>query len=164
MGKVVTAINTPNETNNFMPIDVDNNWSLERLPFKASTAIEEWSAIWIEISGNTTTWYVTAMGVENASWADFVWILAEPIVATDTDYATAGKLKAVWCPKNINAKATFTVWAWTFTAVDVFKTVEVHSDSKSLAVDTAWKWARIWGYTSSTKGVCKFLMPNTETA
>lgn len=162
MGKAVTGLNKPNETQNFYP--ADDSWYMDTLPFKASTAIEEGSAIGIEISGNTTTWNNTAMGVENASGADFQGILAEPIASTDADYATAGKLKSVWIPRTPYAKAFFTVGAGTFTAVDVNKTVEIHSDSKSLAVDTAWKGARIKKYISSTRGVCDFSLPTTETA
>lgn len=104
------------------------------------------------------------MGVENASGADFVGIIAEPIVSTDSDYATGGKLKGVRVPRSIYSKAFFTVGAGTFTAVDVWKTVEFHSDSKSLAVDTAGKGARIVKYISSTRGMCTFPMPATETA
>ena len=104
------------------------------------------------------------MGVENAAGADFVGILAEPITSTDADYATAGKLKLVWIPKTREARSYFTVGAGTFTAADVGKTVEIHSDSKSLAVDTAGKGAKIVDYISSTRGVCTFNLPLTETA
>lgn len=162
MWKVVTWLNKPNETQNFLPSD--DNWYIDYLPFKASTAIEEGSVIAPEISGNTTTGYITKFSTENATGADFMWILAEPITATDDDYATAGKLKAVYIPKTPYAKAYFTVWAGTFTAVDVFKTVEIHSDSKSLAVDTAGKGARIMKYISSTRWECRFSLPETETA
>lgn len=91
MGKAVTGLNVPNQTQYFYP--ADQKWEMRLMPFKASTAITEGTAIGIEISGNTTTGNVTKMGVENASGADFVGILAEPIASTDTDYATAGKLK-----------------------------------------------------------------------
>lgn len=162
MSKAVTLLNTPNNTTNFYP--ADDKWELREFPFKASTAAVDGCAIGIEISGNTTTGNVTKMGVENAAGADFVWILAEPIVATDADYATAGKLKKVRVPLSIDSASFFSVWAGTFTAADVFKTVEIHSDSKSLAVDTAGKGARITKHISSSRGECKFVMPNTETA
>lgn len=162
MGKVVTWLNTPNETQNFLPSD--DNWYIDYLPMKASTAIEEGTVLAPEISSNTTTGYLTKFSTENATGADFFGILAEPIVATDSDYATAGKLKAVWIPKTPYAKAYFTVGAGTFTAVDVFKTVEIHTDSVSLAVDTAGKGARIVKYISSTRGECRFSLPETETA
>lgn len=162
MGKAVTWLNKPNQTGYFYP--ADDNWEMRKLPFKASTAIAEWAAIAPEISSNDVTWNYTLMGVENATWADFTGIMAEPIVSTDTDYATAGKSKWVWTPKNKLAKAFFYVWAGTFTAADVGKTVELHSDYKSLAVDTKGKGARIIEYISSTKGVCQFSLPETETA
>jgi hypothetical protein len=162
MSKAVTLVNTPNKTQNFYP--ADDQWILTTLPMKASTAMPDGSAIGVEIVSNTTTGNNTLMGVENAAGADFVGILAEPIVSTDADYATAGKLKSVWIPRTPTAKAYFTVGAGTFTAVDINKTVEFFSDSKSLAVDTAGKGARIVSYISATRGVCVFPMPNTETA
>lgn len=162
MGKAVTALNTPNQTNYFYP--ADENWNIELLPMKASVATAEGAAIGIEIVSNTTTGNVTLMGVENASGADFVGIAAEPIVAGDTDYATSGKLKAVRVPKNKKARAYFAVAAGTFTAVDVFKTVEITAGSLGLSVDTAGKGARILKYISATKGICEFSLPATETA
>lgn len=163
MGQVITPLNTPNKTQYFYPVSVQD-WELIRMPFKASQALADGGAVGIEISGNTTTGNLTVMGVENASGADFVGILAEPITATDSDYATAGKLKAVWVPKSIHSEAYFTVAAGTFTAADVFKTVEITSGSLGLSVDTAGKGARIWSYLTSTRGTCKFPMPATETA
>lgn len=162
MSKAVTLVNVPNKTSNFYP--ADDQWILTQLPLKASTAMTEGAAMSVEISGNTTTGYYTVSGVENASGNDFVGILAEPIVSTDSDYATAGKLKAVRIPRNTTAKAYFTVTAGTFTAVDVGKTVEITSGSIGLSVDTAGKGARITDYISSTRGKCVFCMPNTETA
>jgi len=162
MGKAVTGLNKPNETNNFYP--ADDKWDLVEMPVIVSTVIEEGSAMSIEISSNNVTWYITKSGVENAAGSDFVGILAEPIIATDDDYATAGKLKWVWIPRSIYAEAFFTVGAGTFTAVDVFKAVEIHSDSYWLAVDTIWKGARISWYISSTRWRCIFNLPTTETA
>ena len=109
MGKAVTQLNASNSNTNFVVIEAEKDWKITYLPFKASTAIEEGSAIGIEIVTNTTTGNVTLMGVENAAGADFVGIMAEPIVDTDKDYATAGKLKAVYVPKSINSRAKFTV-------------------------------------------------------
>ena len=162
MGKVVTPLNAPNNTQNFYP--ADDKWEMIMLPFKASVAIGEGCAIAPEIVSNNVTGNVTVMGVENVTGADFMGILAEPIVSTDSDYATAGKLKGVWVPTTPYAKAYFKVGAGTFTAADVFKTVELHSDSKSLAVDTLGKGARILELISSTKGVCRFSLPETEVA
>jgi len=162
MSKAVTALNVPNKTQNFYP--ADDQWILTQLPFAASVAIEEGSAVAVQIVSNTTTGNYTKSGVENANGNDIVGIMAEPIVSTDADYATAGKLKGVFIPRTKTAKAFFSVGAGTFTAADVGKTVEIHSDSKSLAVDTAGKGARIIGYINSSKGKCVFCMPNTETA
>lgn len=163
MWKTVTPLNAPNETNNFYP--ADENWVLTQMPFKASEAVEEGSLVGAEISSNDVTGNLAKLnGTENAVGWDFVGILAEPITATDGDYATAGKLKGVRVPVTPYAKAYFTVGAGTFTAADVFRTVEIHSDKKSLAVDTKGKGARIMELISSTKGVCRFSLPETETA
>lgn len=130
----------------------------------ASTVIGEGYAVAIEISSNTTTGYHTLMGTENAAGKDFVGIMAEPIAAADDDYATAGKLKAVWVPRTMNAEAYFTVGAGTFTAIDVGKTVKFGSTSLDLDVDTAGKGARISAYISATRGKCVFTLPTTQTA
>lgn len=162
MGKAVVGLNKPNTTTNFMP--ADGNWKLQQLPMKVSTVMVEGAAISVEIVSNNVTGYYTLSGVENAAGKDFKGILAEPIVATDDDYATAGKLKGVWIPMTPNAEAYFTVGAGTFTAVDVGKTVQIGSTSIDLDVDTAGLGARISAYTSSTRGKCQFNLPNTETA
>ena len=113
MAKAVTLVNTPNKTQNFYP--ADDQWILTQLPFLASTAIAEGALVCIQISGNTTTGNYTLAGVENASGADIVGIIAEPIASTDADYATAGKMKACRVPRSMDAIANFTVGAGTFT-------------------------------------------------
>ena len=163
MGKAVTSLNAANETKYFYP--ADDQWIMKLLPMTASVAMAAWVLIqhetnWAAVTGN----YRTLVSVENLNGDDIYGILAEPIEATDADYATAGKLKAVWIPKWTRSEAYFAVWAGTFTAADVGKTVEVHSDFKSLAVDTLGKWATITWYISSTRGKCIFNMPNTEVA
>jgi len=162
MWKPITDINTPNETKYFYP--ADDNWEMKELPMIASTVLAEGAAIGIEISGNDVTGNLTLMWTENAAGADFVGIIAEPVIATDTDYATAGKLKGVRVPKTPWARAYFAVGAGTFTAADVFKTVEITAGALGLSVDTAWLGARIREYLTSTTGICEFSMPNTETA
>lgn len=139
-------------------------WNFKLLPMKASTAMPMGAAIGIEIVTNTTTGNNTLMGVENAAGADFQGIIMETVASTDADYATAGKLKLVAMPASPDCEAEFKVGAGTFTAVDVNKTVEFHSDSLGLAVDTAGKGARITGYISATRGLCQFVLPTTETA
>lgn len=151
-----------NRTINFLPSDP--NWVTKLLPFKASTALQMGTAIVPEISGNTTTGNYTKSGVENATGADFAGILMEEIASTDADYATAGKLKLVAVPLNRKATAKFTATSGTFTAADVGKTVELDSNARGLAVDTAGKGARITKYITSTRGECQFTLPETETA
>ena len=151
-----------NVTTNFLP--ADGNWEMKKFGFKASAAIAEGALVGWEISGGTTTGNLTVYGVENASGADFVGILTAPIAATDSDYATAGKLKSVLIPKHALAEAYFTVAAGTFTTADIGKTVETASSATGLAVDTAGKGARITAYISSTRGKCNFSLPTTETA
>lgn len=151
-----------NDTSNFLP--ADGNWKLEQRQIKVSTAMTEGAALGIDIVSNTTTGDLDLMPVENSAGGDFVGILAEPIAATDSDYATAGKRKAVRVPMNKAAKAFFTVVNGTFTTIDVGKTVQFASTSLGLDVDTAGKGARITDYISSTRGKCQFVLPNTETA
>lgn len=158
----INPASTANNNLNFVPIA--GKWNFMKLPFKASTAIAQGVAVGVEISSNTTTGYLTAMGTENAAGADFQGILAEPISSTDADYATAGKLKLIAVPLDATAEAEFKVISGTFTAADVFKTVEFATSGTGLAVDTAGKGARITKYISSTRGQCTFVLPTTETA
>lgn len=162
MAIATTPLNTPNKVNNFRP--ADDQWETVLLPFKASTAIAQGAAVWVEIVTNDVTGNLTLMGVQNAAGADFVGIMAEPITSSDADYATAGKLKAVKVPTSTKSTAFFTVGAGTFTAADVFRTARFHTDSLGLAVDTIGLWARIVKYISSTRGICEFSCPTTMTA
>lgn len=162
MGKAVVLVNQPNNVQNFYP--ADDNWELKQFPFLASTAIDEGTAVAPQITSNDVTGYLTKMGAENAAGADFFGILAEPIKSTDGDYATAGKMKGVWVPKVPHAKAYFKVGSGTFTKADLYRTVELYSDRKSLAVDTAGKGARILEYIDANHGICEFSLPETETA
>lgn len=159
----VTPINAPNTTTYFEPIS-STGWELRKIAMKASTAMSDGAAIWVEISSNTTTGNATLMPATNASGGNFIGILAEKISTTDTDFATAGKLKLVWIPTNLASRAKFKVWTWTFTLVDVNKVVSFHSDSLSLAVDTQGLWAIITKYVDANTGHCAFTVPNTVTA
>ena len=151
-----------NVTTNFYPSNED--WESVKLPIAASVAIAAGAAVGIEISSNDTTGNITLMGTENAAGADFKGILQEAVAATDDDYATAGKLKLVLIPKNENAKAYFTATSGTLTLAMVGRTVEFASTSLGLDESTLGKGARIVGFTSLTRGVCSFDIPNTETA
>lgn len=160
--EAVTGLNLQNKNTNFLPIDSD--WSIVELPIKESVALEEGTVLSAEIVTNNVTGKLKAMGAENATGSDFIGILAEAVRSTDTDYATAFKMKKVYVPKSVSARARFRVWAGTFTAADVFKTVEIHTWAGSLAVDTLGKGARIVKYISATEGECIFSLPQTEVA
>ncbi len=157
MALAVTASNVHNNTANFYP--ANDQWRMVQLPIAASFALVDGGALGVEVSANTTTGNLVAMPATNANGKNFQGILAEPIAATDADYATAGKLKNVWVPVSESATAFFSVGAGTFTLADIFKLVSFHSDSKSLAVDTIGNGATILGFVSSTKGVCSFSNP-----
>ncbi len=162
MAKAVVPINTPNKVQYFRP--ADDLWIETSMRVIPSVEIAQGAAVGWKITSNTTTGEITLMGVENAAGADFVGIMAEPIVSSDADYATSGKFKQVKVPTSIYSKAEFAVITGTFTAADVGKTVEFSSNSLGLAVDTAGKGARIVKYISSSRGLCTFPMPATETA
>ncbi len=162
MSRAVVGLNQPNETRNFLPFD--GEWVLRDFPILESLAIEDGTAISAQIVTNNVTGKQTKMGVENANGSDFAGILAEAIRTTDEDFATAFKTKKVWVRKSVDSRAYFTVGTGTFTKADVFRTVEIHTDSKSLAVDTIGKGARIVEFRSATTGVCAFNLPETETA
>src|SRR5690606_31033132 len=133
---------------NFLPIKGKRNgWRLKKLPMIASVAIAPGAAIYAVGDG-------THSKVTNST-GNFKGILAEPITASDADYATSKKLKGVWVPVNEYAEAEFTVGAGTFTDADVGKKVKFH-DEISLAVDTAGTQADITAYISSTRGKCRF--------
>lgn len=134
MGKAVTPVNSPNNVRNFYP--ADDKWELKRMPIAASVAMVDGTALRVEVSGSSPTGNLIAAAQTNANGQNFAGILAEPIVSTDSDYATAGKLKGVRVPKTLDAEAFFSVGAGTFTAADVGRVCSVHTDYKSLAVDT----------------------------
>ena len=161
--QAITPLNTPNNTQNFLPIG--EGWVMKQVPMKASTAAVVGTAIGVEISSNTTTGNCTVMPATNANGANFVGILAEKIASTDSDYATAGKLKSVWVPINKSVStAQFTVGAGTFTAADVGRICNIHTDSASLSVDTNGAGAQITGFIDSSYGLCTFDVPLTTTA
>ena len=149
---------TPTFTDKYFS-PANEHCKMQLLPFKASTAIPAGYAVGVEVSGSTTTGNLTTMATTNANGKNFVGIMAETIAATDTDYATAGKLKNVWVPVDTAAEAYFLVNNGTFTAADVFKVVSFTSDASGLDVDTIGNGAVISGYTDATHGKCKFTAP-----
>lgn len=162
MAIAVTPANRANKTQNFYP--ANDMWRMTEFPVKASTAIAEGALVAIEVSGSSPTGNITLAATTNANGQNLVGIIAEPIAATDSDYATAGKKKFVWIPTSPEAKAFFTVGAGTFTAADVGRTCQIHTDSVSLAVDTNGLGASISDYISSTRGICKLNIAPVVTA
>lgn len=161
-GKAVTGLNKPNQTGYFYP--AKGEWKLQMLPMKASTAMAEGALVAVEVSGSSPTGNHTIAGTTNANGQNVVGILVEPIVSTDADYATAGKLKGVLIPQDNFCEAYFTVGAGTFTAADVGRVCQIHTDSKSVAVDTNGLGVQISGYISATRGRCKLLKAEVVTS
>jgi hypothetical protein len=158
----VTPINTVNNTLNFYP--ADGNWEVARLPFKASVEITDGYLVSYEVSGSNPTGYLTLAAGTSANGQNIVGILQEKITSTDTDYATAGKLKNVLIPKSKRAQARFKATAGTLTAADVGRICNIHTDSAGLAVDTNGLGAQITGYIDSSYGLCTFDVPLAVTA
>jgi len=132
---------------NFRPILKAGRWELTKQQMKESVAMEEGASVSSDAAGE--------LDLSTDSTTNFRGILAQAIAATDSDYATAKKLKYVWVPKLAEAEAEFTVGAGTFTTADVGKGVK-YNNSLGLAVDTAGIQARITKYLTATRGVCTF--------
>lgn len=162
MSKSVAGINTYNNTDNFY--HSNDLWVSKAYPFKASVALVDGGLVAVEISGSNPTGNLTIAGTTNANGQNVVGILAEPIASTDSDYATGGKMKMVWIPTSPEAEMKFKVGAGTFTAADVGRICQIHTDSKSVAVDTNGLWVEITGYTTSGYGTCKILSGKAVTA
>lgn len=153
---------TFNRNLNFLPIK--GIWDYRPLAIKESVAIEMGTAIAVEVSGSTTTGKHIKAGTTTANGQNIKGILMEEVATTDADYATAFKMKMVAIPSSPDCEAEFLVGAGTFTNVDVGKIVALHSDSKSVAVDTLGLGVEITGYISSTRGRCSFNVPLAVTA
>ena len=139
---------------NFRPVLKKGDWELQKMQMKESVAMEEGAVLYSDLAGEMT--------ISTGAETNQMGILAEAIAATDSDYATAKKLKYVYVPKSVNAECYFTVGAGTFTVADVGKVVALN-DSKSLAVDTAGTRARITAYLSSTRGKCVLNLVMSQT-
>lgn len=173
MAIAVTPINSPNNNTNFVPIGRGTKWEVKLLPIKASVAMPAGSALCIEVSASNPTGYLTLMGTTNANGTNFAGILDQPIAATDSDYATAGKLKAVEVPITPYAEAEFAVGSGTFASTDIGRVCQFYTDSKSLAVNTNGAGAVITGSivysasatsTNPARGICQFNVPFATTA
>lgn len=146
----------PNVLTNFRPLKTSKNWQLKRLPLKPSVAYEQGTALRATLAD-----YFEIL--DGSSETNPVGILWETISASDADYATSGKLKYVWVPTSPDAEVEFTVGNGTFTVADLSKNVAVHTDGKSLAVDTAGIHFQIRKYLSSTRGVAVLLRAPSAT-
>lgn len=162
MAKAITPVNAPNNTRNFYPSN--DLWRMDLLPIVASTALIEGTLLSVQVTASNPTGNLLASATTNTTGQNIVGILAEPITASDSDYATAGKLKQVWVPISQYSQAYFTVGSGTFTAADVGRVCQIAGSGISLAVDTNGLGAVIDGYISSTKGTCKFAVPYVVTA
>lgn len=160
----VTTINTPNVTSNFEPIGRGTKWEILALPIVASVAMVPGTLLSVEVSGSSPTGNLKKAAATNANGQNIRGILIDTISTTDSDYATAGKLKNVAVPMTGYAEAFFTVGAGTFTAADVGRVCNIHTDSISLAVDTNGLGAVITGYISATRGTCNFSVPVVVTS
>lgn len=163
MAKAVTNVNAFNNTKNFYPVR-KGEWELKLLPMVASVAMIDGSAVATQVTASNPTGNNILMPTSNATGQNFIGILAEPITASDPDYAVAGKLKGVWVPRTNICEVYFSVGAGTFTQADVGRTCLFHTDSKSLAVDTNGAGARITGFISATQGTCSFDIATVVTA
>jgi hypothetical protein len=134
------------------------------MPIVASVAMQEWALLRVWVTASSPTGNLILAVATNATGQNVAGILAEPIATTDSDYATAGKLKGVWVPKTEDAEAFFTVGAGTFTLADVGRMCSVHTGGLSLAVDTNWAGAVISWYISASRGKCRFAVPNVVTS
>lgn len=123
-----------------------NSIEVVYLPITASVAMEQGTVVAASGSGVYQKAAVTDVDL---------YIIDETIATTDADYATAGKKKRCLRCDSSN-EYLFTVGAGTFTTADIGNAVQLHTDSKSLAVDTTTnKQFLITGLISSTRGYCR---------
>jgi hypothetical protein len=155
MALAVTPLNVPNNTRNFYPVN-RGDWELKVLPTAASLAAVDGTAFATQVVASNPTGNLIPMPTTNTTGQNFIGIIAQPISATDSDYATAGKLKGYWVPKTRSCEAFFLVGNGTNSAAQVGRVCPFHTDSKSLNVGANGAGARITSYISSTRGTCAF--------
>jgi len=144
---------TDNSNNNKNFVFVQGKTKNIFVKFPASTEIEEGSAIYPANNGTGT--YIIADGTAGQE----IGIIRQTIKSTDIN-PPYDEVKEVpmEVPLDIFAELEFAVGAGTFTAADVGKTVDLHTDGKSIAVDTdTKKQFLITGYISATRGLGRFL-------
>lgn len=163
--QAVTPLNVPGNTLNFYPIQ--GEWEMAKIPFTASVAIPDGYAVGAVVTASNPTGNASTMPATQATGQNFIGILAERISATDADYAVAGKLKQVWVPAKINARAKFLTTTGTLGDTDVNRICAFTAGGAGLAVDTNGAGAQILSVittgTSGT-GICSFNVPLVTTA
>ena len=163
MGNPITPLNQANSLTGFLPYKGKLSGETRLFSMKASIAILDGTALMVEVSTSNPTGYYTTATTTQANGQNINAILAEPIATTDSDYATAGKLKYAY---EVTPTQTwyFTVGSGTFTAADVGRTCALASGGRTVAVDTNGNEFIIDGYINSTTGFGRFAMPNVQTA
>jgi hypothetical protein len=162
MAKAITPVNAPNNTRNFYPSN--DLWRTDLYPVLASTALAEGTLLAVQVTASSPTGNVLAAATTNTTGQNVVGILAEPITASDADYATAGKLKLVHVPISQYSQAYFTVISGTFSLAQVGRVCQIAGSGTGLAVATNGLGAVIDGFISSTRGTCKLVVPYVVTA
>ena len=133
-----------NVNTNFLPVN-SKHWKMVPTQMIASIAMAEGAAVY-SVGDGTHTITTNATG-------NFRGILAEPIAATDADYATSLKLKAVKVPRDDEAELFFTESGAALTTALIGETCKFN-DSISLDATAAGTQAKITGYESASRGRC----------
>jgi len=132
-----------NVNTNFLPVQTQTHWKLVKTQMIASVAMEEGAAVYAVGDGTHTI-------VTNAT-GNFRGILAEPIAATDADYATSKKLKSVYVPRDDESEVEFTESGDALTTDLIGETCKFN-DSIGLDATAAGTQAKITGYINAGRG------------
>ena len=134
----------PNVTQYFHP--ARGRWKLQHLPMIASVAMSMGGLVYAAKDGTHTK--------STASTGNAKGILAQTIAATDADYATSMKKKAVWIPLDATAEAYCAIGAGTFTTAMVGGNYKLN-DYLGVDVGTTGTQIEITKYISSTRAMCR---------
>jgi hypothetical protein len=160
--QAITPLNVPNNTRNFVP--VGEGWMMKPMRIKASVALEGGTALASEVVSSASTGYAIAMPATNANGQNFVGILAEPVLATDADYASANKYRNVYVPINktvATAKATASATA---SLANVGRVVQFSNSGRSVAPTTNGLGCIITDFIDASTVHVVFDVPNVVTA
>ena len=160
----VTPLNQANNNSYFFAESTASYKFTPRLiPFAASVAIGAGSAVMWQISNTASTGNATkATSAVNTGGANLVGFLLEPIATTDSDYATAGKLKAVLIPESVGASVECKVGNGTVSATDIGSTITLY-DETSVDLSTLGYFGTVTDVnTASGRVIVRLNLPNTE--